>query len=123
MKESLLTLDLRHENSAQPKHERLKNHFLNEIAAGRLRPGQAIPSDRSLEKMLGIARMTVCQAMASLESEGLIRPVPGKGTFVEDDAGRRLKRGLDIFALVVPETRAGFYPSLLHGFDAAAGRH
>jgi GntR family transcriptional regulator, arabinose operon transcriptional repressor len=121
MKERLLDLDLRQESSAEPKRERLKNHFVNEIVAGRLRPGQMLPSDRCLEKILGIARMTVSQAMASLEIDGLIRRVPGKGTFVEDDVQRKLPRGLDIFALVVLETHRGFYPSLLHGFEAAAG--
>jgi GntR family transcriptional regulator of arabinose operon len=70
---------------------------------------------------LGIARTTIRQAMASLERDGLIRRVQGKGTFVEDDVRRRLHHGQDIFALVVPETLGGFYPSLLHGFEAAAG--
>jgi DNA-binding LacI/PurR family transcriptional regulator len=40
---------------------------------------------------------------------------------VEEDARRKLQHGQDIFALMVPETRTGFYPSLLHGFEAAAG--
>lgn len=121
MNERLLSLDLRDETSVQPKRERLKDYFVGEIAAGRLRPGQMLPSDRVLEKTLGIARMTVSQAMSSLESDGIIRRVPGKGTFVEDDARRKLQRGVDIFALVVLETHRGFYPALLHGFEAAAG--
>ena len=120
MKDRSLTLDLRHEHSARLKHERVKDHLLNEMLAGRLKPGQALPSLHSLEKMFGVARMTVCQAMTTLENDGLIRRVQGKGTFVEDGARRKLKRGLDLFALVVPETRGGFYPSLLHGFEAAA---
>jgi GntR family transcriptional regulator, arabinose operon transcriptional repressor len=115
-----LTLDLRDERSAQPKYERLKEHLINEMITGRLKPGQALPSLQELVKSLGIARMTVCQAMASLESDGLIRRVQGKGTFVEDDARRKLRCGQDIFALIVLETRGGLYPSLLRGFDASA---
>lgn len=29
----------------------------------------------------------------------------------------RLKSGLDAFALVIPETRTGFYPSIQRGFS------
>lgn len=114
-----IALDL-HSDSDQPKHERLKNHFVNEMLTGRLKPGQAIPTEQHLVETLGVARTTVRQAMAALENDGLIRRTRGKGTFVESDVRRKLHRGQDIFALVVPETLAGFYPSLLHGFESAA---
>jgi GntR family transcriptional regulator, arabinose operon transcriptional repressor len=120
MTEPSFRLDLRDERPGQAKYERLKEHLVNEIVAGRLKPGQALPCERRLEKLLGVARMTIRQAMISLEGDGLIRRVAGKGNFVEADARRKLKRGLDIFALVVLETRGGYYPSLLHGFETAA---
>jgi GntR family transcriptional regulator, arabinose operon transcriptional repressor len=121
MGETSFRLDLRGRRSGQPKYARLKEHVTNEIIAGRLRPGQALPSEQRLVKQLGVARMTIRQAMIALENDGLIRRVQGQGSFVEADARRKLKRGLDIFALMVPETRGGFYPSLLHSFEAAAG--
>lgn len=119
MKDHPILLDL-HNDSDLPKHERLKNHFIAEMLAGRLKPGQAIPTEQHLVESLGVARTTVRQAMAALENDGLIRRTRGKGTFVEADVRRKLQRGQDIFALVVPETLAGFYPSLLHGFESAA---
>lgn len=73
-----------------------------------------------MQETLGLARLTIRQAMASLENDGLIRRVQGKGNFVEGNARRKLNRGQDIFALVVPVTRADFYPALLHGFETAA---
>src|SRR4029078_242498 len=93
------------------KHDQLKEHVVNEILAGRLKPGQLVPSVRDFVEALGVARMTVCQAMASLEQDGIIRRVQGKGTFVEADVRRKLNRGQDIFALVVLTTHTGFYPS------------
>ena len=120
MNKRLLTLDLRHD-SAEPKHERLKNHFVSEILAGRLKPGHAIPTELHLVNTLGVSRATVRQAMASLKNEGLIRRRQGRGTFVESNVRQKLKPGLDIFALVVPDTRGGVYPSLLRGFEDAAG--
>lgn len=120
MNKELSELDLHSERSGQPKYTRIKEHLVNEMLTGRLKPGQALPSEHRLVESLGVARMTVRQAMISLENDGLIRRVQGKGNFVEADARRKLKRGQDIFALVVPETREGFYPSLLRGFEAAA---
>ena len=122
MEKQLLSLDLRHDSSGRSKHERLRDHLVNEMVAGRLKPGQMIPSQRQLVEMLRVAPMTVRQAMASLENEGLIRRVQGKGTFIEDDARQKLQHGLDIFALIAPQTHGGFYPSLLHGFETAAGQ-
>ena len=116
----LTTLDLR-ERSVQSKHQRLREHLVNQMAMGRLKPGQKLPSEHSLVRALGVARTTIRQAMASLEHEGLIRRVQGKGTFVETGTRPRLRCGQDIFALVVPETLGGFYPSLLNGFETAAG--
>lgn len=121
MSERLLSLDLKNDRSGEAKYERLKKHFVDEMISGRLKPGQALPCERSLVESLGVARMTIRQAMASLESDGLIRRVQGKGTFIEADVRRKLQRGQDIFALVVPGTRGGFWPSLLHGFEVAAG--
>lgn len=120
MEKALLRLDLREEHSGRAKHERLKDHLVGEMLAGRLKPGQALPSEQHLVQTLGVARMTIRQAMGSLENDGLIRRVRGKGTFVDEDARRKLHRGQDIFALVVPETRTSFFPSLLHSFEATA---
>ncbi len=120
MNRGLLRLDLGDGRSGQAKYERLKHHLVNEIIAGRLTPGQALPSENHLVKTLGVARMTIRQTMVSLENDGLIRRVQGKGNFVEADARRKLRHGQDIFALIVLETRGGFYPSLLHGFEDAA---
>ena len=121
MKQRSLKIDLAEPRSARPKYKRLKDHLIREMVSGRLKPGEALPSEQRLGEQLGIAPMTVRHAMASLETDGLIRRVPRQGSFVEEDARGKLKQGLDIFALVVPDTRGGFYPSLLHGFEDAAG--
>ena len=122
MEQYPLTLDLHQPAPGRSKHDRLKDYSIEEMISGRLKPGQSLPSERRLVEALGVARMTVCRVMTSLENEGLIRRVPRKGTFVDENARRKLKRGQDIFALVVPETREGFYPSLLRGFEAAASQ-
>ncbi len=110
--------------STTPKHERLRAYLLNELSAGRLKPGDALPTELALADSAAVSRNTVRQALSGLERSGLIRRVRGCGTFVHESAMQRLKSGLDIFALVIPDTRGGFYPSLQRGFhESSAGLH
>jgi DNA-binding LacI/PurR family transcriptional regulator len=103
-----------------PKHERLRAYLLKELSDGRLKPGDAMPTELALATSAQVSRNTVRHALAELERSGLIRRVRGSGTFVHESALERLKSGLDIFALVIPDTRGGFYPSLQRGFHEAS---
>jgi DNA-binding LacI/PurR family transcriptional regulator len=60
--------------------------------------------------------------MARLEEQGLVRRIHGRGTFVHEQARDRLRNGQDLFALIVPETGAGFYPELQRSFEETAGQ-
>ncbi len=111
-------------SEALPKHEQLRSHLVRELLEGRLRPGDALPTENELAITAKMSRNTVRQALAHLETNGMIRRVRGRGTFIHESAMERMKCGLDIFALVIPETRGGYYPSLQRGFnEASAGRH
>ena len=103
------------------KYQQVKNYVLQQIADGHLRPGDALPPERTLARTLGWGVHTIRHALSELKHEEIVHRVQGKGTFVkrEQQTGGRKKK-LDIFALVVPETRESFYPSLLHGFEDAA---
>jgi DNA-binding transcriptional MocR family regulator len=52
------------------------------IARGSFRPGDRLPSVRTLEVERGLARGTVCQALAELEARGLVEARPRAGYFV-----------------------------------------
>ncbi len=122
--DGLERLDLHSAAAGQPKHQRLREFLAGQITSGRLRPGDALPTELKLAEQLGVARSTVRQAMTSLEGDNFIRRVHGKGTFVHESARQQPRRGLDLFALVLPEAGRGFYPSLQRSFeDAAAALH
>jgi GntR family transcriptional regulator len=69
-------------NSGVPVYLQLEQQIRHAIAAGVLRGGDALPSTRRTAAELRINPNTVARAFQNLEREGVIRTVPGGGTFV-----------------------------------------
>lgn len=69
-------------SSSTPIYEQIKNQIISQIMAEELNEGDAIPSIRSLASDIKISVMTIKKAYDELESEGYIKSVQGKGTFV-----------------------------------------
>ncbi|MBM3790959.1 MAG: GntR family transcriptional regulator [Acidobacteria bacterium] len=67
-----------------PLYYQLASLLREGITAGRHAPGDQIPTEADLVEEYGLSRITVRQALSSLEEEGLIRREPGRGTFVTD---------------------------------------
>lgn len=67
---------------AVPLHAEVAEVLRHQIMSGDLAPGSRLPALRELTETLGVARMTVVQAMNTLEDEGLIEKHSGRGTFV-----------------------------------------
>ena len=80
-----------------PTASEVRRALLERISSGGLRPGQRLGAERSLARELGVSRATLRQALGSLEAEGILRRVPGRGggTFV-----RRLKIERDLSRIV-----------------------
>ena len=55
-----------------------------EIAQGRLRPGDQLPTEQQLAQTFGVSRNVVREAIARLRSEGRIWSQQGRGAFVAD---------------------------------------
>lgn len=68
--------------SATPKYRQLADLIRQRISYGEFTPGDRIPSESQLGDVYGLSRITIRQALADLEREGLLERVPGKGTFV-----------------------------------------
>ncbi len=60
------------------------NRIKEQIAAGLLTPGQCVPSERELEKLMKVSRVTVRRGLDKLVLEGLLRREPGRGYFLPD---------------------------------------
>ncbi len=77
---------------AKPLHRQLYEGYRDAILAHRLRPGQRLPSTRSLAAELRVSRIPVLNAFEQLLAEGFFESRVGSGTFV----ARSLPDGLAV---------------------------
>lgn len=66
----------------QPIYDQIYSQIKAQIIAGKLSPGEALPSIRALAKDLRISVITTKRAYEELERDGFLENVPGKGCFV-----------------------------------------
>jgi GntR family transcriptional regulator/MocR family aminotransferase len=70
--------------AAKPLHKQIYDGFLAAIVGGNIRPGQRVPSSRTLSVELGISRIPVLNAYAQLLAEGYFESRKGAGTFISE---------------------------------------
>ena len=69
-------------NSSMPIYEQILGQIKNCIMRGELKEEEMLPSVRSLAKDLRVSALTVKKAYDTLEQEGFVITVHGKGSFV-----------------------------------------
>jgi GntR family transcriptional regulator len=78
-----------------PLYRQLMDQVRQQIAAGRLTPGDFLPSTRQLAQQLEINTMTVSKAYSLLERDGVVELVRGQGMRVRaPQAGGEGRLGL-----------------------------
>lgn len=70
--------------SPTPLYAQIASRLRIAVAAGELRPGDALPSVRRLAAQLRVNPATVVQAYRDLEAEGFLEMRQGAGTFVRE---------------------------------------
>ena len=65
-----------------PLHRRIREHLRNEIVQGIRPPYSELPAEQALAENFNTTRMTVRQAIAALEHEGLVEKSQGRRTTV-----------------------------------------
>lgn len=65
-----------------PAYVQISDQIRAAITSGQLAPGDALPSQEDMAASLGVARMTVNQALGILKTEGLLASQRGKATTV-----------------------------------------
>lgn len=69
-------------SSMQPIYEQIVGQIKEKIMNGELKQEEALPSVRTLSKELRISALTVKKAYDTLEQEGFVVTIHGKGSFI-----------------------------------------
>jgi 2-aminoadipate transaminase len=69
--------------SEVPLYRQLHESIRRSIVSGQIVQGERLPANRELAGLLGVNRTTIAAAFELLESEGLIKCLVGRGTFVD----------------------------------------
>lgn len=72
--------------SRTPVYEQLIEQVETMVLTGVMKSGDKMPSVRSLSGELSINPNTIQKAYAELDRKGLIASVPGKGSFISENA-------------------------------------
>ena len=96
----------------QPIYDQIYSQIKAQIIAGKLSPGEALPSIRALAKDLRISVITTKRAYEELERDGFLENVPGKGCFVAPQNREllreaQLRRGEEKLTQAIEEARRG----------------
>lgn len=79
-----------YQNSSEPIYKQIAAQLRDQILAGKIRAGEALPSIRGLAQDLKISVITTMKAYEELAGEGLVTASQGKGYFVNAQDTRLL---------------------------------
>ena len=110
-------------------YQRLYDYVLDEIRAGRLSAGDRVPSEMELANLFGVSRITSKKALQTLNRDGVVERIVGKGSFVSAQlpaldrlsppVPRRSRRaGRSCIGFVLPAFSPAFEIGLLGGVEA-----
>jgi DNA-binding LacI/PurR family transcriptional regulator len=89
------------EQNADPKYQRIYEHFRDQIVAGKLLPGAALPTHMEIRDQFLAGPMTVQRALTRLANDGFTTARRGAGTRVSDHPPHLCR-----YALVFPSLPA-----------------
>jgi GntR family transcriptional regulator len=73
------------EVKAKPLYQIVVESILNQVNTGQLEPNERLPSENELCQIYSVGRNTIRRAISELVNDGVLRTVPGVGTFVVDN--------------------------------------
>ena len=111
-------------DASGPLYRQISDAIESDIASGRLRRGQQLPTHRALANALGIDLTTVTRAYSDARRRGLLDARVGQGTFVSESTARAFRDlaetiSVDLSMNVPPQpVEAGLDGRIMRGLAA-----
>lgn len=103
------------EENGVSKYYLLMEQIKDEILAGKILPGQKLPSENQYAERYSMSRHTVRKALAILEQQGYVEAFHGKGTFCSEQV--RYRKKTRNIAVVTTYISDYIFPRLIQGMD------
>jgi GntR family transcriptional regulator, arabinose operon transcriptional repressor len=97
------------------KHEQVRSHILERVAAGEIQPGDSLPGELELAEQLHVSRNTIRHALGQLATEGRIERTRRRGTVYVGE--RDTSTDVKTIGIVNSSQSHSIYPELLHGIE------
>lgn len=101
----------------EPKYQAVAESLRHDIASGMYKDGDALLTEAELKQKFGVSRQTVRQAIALLESDGLVLRRRGSGTYVSH--GARKHSGVLSVGVITTYITDYIFPSIVRGIESA----
>lgn len=76
------------------------DYLVDEIKGGRLKPGDKLDTERALAEQLGVSRVSIREAVSSLNRMGVLVTKQGGGTYVNSKIPDILSKAMDIYMVL-----------------------
>lgn len=120
-------------NDRIPLYQQIQDYIRHVITTENMKPGDRIPTEKELMDQFHVSKITVANALTGLANEKLIARVPGKGSFVAEEAdfltagqssatklkGKEGKLATGIIGVIMPTIHDYFAIRLIEGIQAA----
>jgi DNA-binding LacI/PurR family transcriptional regulator len=116
----------------EPLYQIIYNSIYEDMQKGVYLKGDRIPSEKELAEKFKVSRITSKKALEMLSENGLIKRMPGKGSFVldnddqsiqKDDNNEVTKGSSFLIGVVMPDFSESYGTRLLSGIEAEASRN
>ncbi|QJE94957.1 FadR/GntR family transcriptional regulator [Luteolibacter luteus] len=88
----------------QRRSAQIAGELEQEVLAGKLPPGDRLPSEEKLCERFGVSRTVIREAIQQLRGRGLLRTLKGSGTYIADPSLESLGNAVESYSVLAEES-------------------